>query len=213
MRHKSARDNATFTGKDISGSGSVGGGPRDLVDAFYAEIDARLPGDTPVPIPPSVFFMSPKHDLLSQAFIFADYAVRKFAPIALDAAGLKAKATKLRKLPKIVDAATADAAADAASDAASDAARDAAASFAASDAAASFAASFAADFAAVAAANVAAYDAAAAARDAAAYARDAAAYAYDAAAYAYAAYAAAAAAAELNPEATWEAVTEMLKSL
>jgi hypothetical protein len=227
MRHKSARDNATFTGKDISGSGSVGGGPRDLVDAFYAEIDARLPGDTPVPIPPSVFFMSPKHDLLSQAFIFADYAVRKFAPIALKVAGLKTEASKLRNLPEIVDEATANAAANAAAAAAVAATKAAAVAAKAAARAAARATTKAAAVAAKAAvaATKAAAEAAKAAAYAAAYAAsDAAAYAYDAAAYAYDAYAAAAAAAaaitvvraayaELNPEATWEAVNEMLAEL
>jgi hypothetical protein len=74
------RKNASFTG--LSGHGS---GSRKLVDAFYALIDAEIPGSTPVPIPPPES-VHPKHDEETQIFIFADYAVRKFAPIALAAA-------------------------------------------------------------------------------------------------------------------------------
>jgi hypothetical protein len=53
-----------------------------------------------------------------RSFLFADYAVRVFAPIALDAAGLKAEASKLRALPEIVDRDSAHSAADSAADSA-----------------------------------------------------------------------------------------------
>jgi hypothetical protein len=81
---KNARRNASFTG--LSGHGS---GSRKLVDAFYALIDAAIPGSTPVPIPP-LKSVHPNHDEETQIFIFADYAVRKFAPIALAAARSRA---------------------------------------------------------------------------------------------------------------------------
>ena len=55
----------------------------------------------------------------ARAFIFADSAVRLFAPIALDAAGLTEQAQMLRNLPAIVGTKTARAAAWAASEAAS----------------------------------------------------------------------------------------------
>jgi hypothetical protein len=97
------RNNASFTGSPLSGHGS---GSRTLVEAFYAVINEEIPGSTPVPIPHPES-VHPKHDEETQIFIFADYVVRKIAPIALDAAGLKTYATELRDLPEIVDGATA----------------------------------------------------------------------------------------------------------
>jgi hypothetical protein len=85
------RKNASFTGSPLYG------GPRELVDEFYSSVNREIPGSTPVPIPPpeSVHL---KHDLNAQAFIFADYAVRKIAPIVVGV---------LRELPEIVDEDTA----------------------------------------------------------------------------------------------------------
>ncbi len=97
---KPARDNATFTGEPLHDASN------SLVDAFYAKIDELIPDSKPVPIPPPES-VCPKHDSQQQAFIFADYAVRKFAPTALDAADLQEGADKLRKLRKIVDLETA----------------------------------------------------------------------------------------------------------
>ncbi len=116
---KPARDNATFTGKPINGLQ-----PRHVVDTFYAEINQRIPGSTSVPIPP-FHLLHINHDVLSQAFIFADYAVRKFAPIALSVVGSQEHASRLRKLPKIVDVDTANAAIKATSSAANAARREA----------------------------------------------------------------------------------------
>jgi hypothetical protein len=163
------RKNARFTGSPPYSGGT-------LVDAFYKSINEQIPGKTPVPIPPPAS-VHPKHDAQTQAFIFADYAVRKLAPISLEAAGLKTEASKLRKLPKIVDKATARAA------------------------------------------DSAAYNAGAfVASSAAGYAADLSNYTTDRADdYATAAqmtgYVAAASSAELNPDATWEAVNEMLAAL
>ncbi len=116
---KPARDNATFTGEPIKGLQ-----PRHVVDTFYAEINRRIPGSTSVPIPP-IHSLHINHDVLSQAFIFADYAVRKFAPIVLSVVGSQEHASRLRKLPKIVDVDTANAAIKATSNAASAARREA----------------------------------------------------------------------------------------
>jgi hypothetical protein len=179
------RKNASFTGSPLAGRGT-----RELVEAFYRVINYKIPGSTPVPIPPPAS-VHPKHGEEKQAYIFADYAFRKFFPIALDAAGLKAEASKLRKLKKIVNQATTETAGDVVNHHAirntnyntANAAR------------------------AARAAYDAAYDAASAAAYDAAY--DA---AYRAAAAAAAGYGAAAAA-ELNPEATWAAVNEMLNEL
>jgi len=49
-----------------------------------------------------------------RAYVLADHAVRAFAPLALDAAGLTGEADRLRALSPIQDAAAAHAAADAA---------------------------------------------------------------------------------------------------
>jgi hypothetical protein len=180
------RKNADFTGSALHSGGT-------LVDAFYKNIKKEIPGKTPVPIPPPASVHS-KHDAQTQAFIFADYAVRKLVPISLEAAGLKTEASKLRKLPKIVDKATAHAA----------------------DVAVYRAGAYADDAAAAVGGGmgVGAYAAAAAATHAA----DKSKYATDRAGdYAAAAgltgYIAARYAAALNPEATWEAVNEMLQAL
>jgi hypothetical protein len=162
------RKNASFTGSPLHGGGD---GARELVEAFYAKINAAIPGRTPVPIPPPAS-VHPKHDSDSQIFMFADYAVRKFAPIALDAVGAKAQASKLRKLPEIVTS---------------------------TEAKTGF-------YQAAGAIDVvrAAHDAGACALSAARGNEDAAAeHAADAACNA----------AELNPGATWAAVTEMLAAL
>lgn len=95
-----------------------------------------------------------------RAYVAADYAVRVFAPLALDGAGMTEWAAQLRALAPIVDQATAAAARSAADPAAADAARSATRATVA-------AATVAAD--AVAAADAHAH-AAADARSAAAYA-------------------------------------------
>ena len=184
------RKNASFTGSPLH-TGVT------LVDAFYKNIKKEIPGKTPVPIPPPAS-VHPKHDAQTQAFIFADYAVRKFAPIALDAAGYKAEAAKLRKLRKIVDADTVLPARQAAADAAADTVTDGAAPHTA-------------------------YYAAHVAADAAYYAARVAARLTDAKDYIFAAHVgadaagfageAACKAAKLNPDATWAAVTEMIAAL
>jgi hypothetical protein len=51
---------------------------------------------------------------LKRAYVAADFAVRVFAPMALDAVGLNQEATHLRSLPKIHDQPSARAAAKAA---------------------------------------------------------------------------------------------------
>jgi hypothetical protein len=172
------RKNASFTGSPLYSGGT-------LVDAFYKSIKKEIPGKTPVPIPPPAS-VHPKHDAQTQAFIFADYAVRKLVPISLEAAGLKTEASKLRKSPKIVDKATAHAA----------------------DAAVYRAGAYADDAAAAVGGGM----------GVGAYAADKSKYATDRAGdYAHAAgltgYIAARYAAALNPEATWEAVNEMLAEL
>jgi hypothetical protein len=188
------RKNASFTGSALHGGGDD---TRKLVEAFYALINEEIPGSTPVPIPPPES-VQPKHDAQTQAFIFADYAVRKFAPIALDAAGYKAEAAKLRKLRKIVDAGTVLPASQAAADAAADTVTDVAAPHTARQAA-----------------HVAA--------DAAYYAARVAARLTDAKDFIFAAHVgvdaagfaseAACEAAKLKPDETWAAVNEMLAAL
>ncbi len=97
------RKNASFTGSALSGHGD---GSRELVEQFYDSINLNIPGSTPVPIPPPES-VHPTHDAQTQAYIFADYAIRKLAPIALDEIGLRTEANKLRKLSKIVNRNTA----------------------------------------------------------------------------------------------------------
>jgi hypothetical protein len=155
------------------------------VDVFYKNLNDLYPDYAIIYIPPPEA-IRPKLSVYQQVFVFADYSVRKIAPIALDAVGLKAEAAKLRKLPKIVDKDTSFAAADAARDAqnAGDAAFHAA--YDARRVAANANAARAADATGV---HISADNAAGGA--------------------AYAAYYAA----KLNPEATWDAVTEMLYTL
>jgi hypothetical protein len=145
----------------------------------------------------------------ARAFKAADWAVRVFAPIALDAGGRKADAEKLRNLAPIVDKETAETARAAAEAACAADAADAADAYAAdaADAAAAYAAYAAAAYAA------AAYAADAAAADAyAAYAAAAYAAAADAAAAAYAADAAAcAAAAKIDPVAVLDSLLAINK--
>ena len=104
------RDNATFTLDQTYGSGH---GDRSLIQAFYYFLDEFFPGDTPIPIPPESH-VHPKHDAKKQAFIFADFLVRKIAPITLRVAGLKVQGAKLERLKQITDEKTARAAGSAA---------------------------------------------------------------------------------------------------
>ena len=92
------RDNATFTLDQTYGSGH---GDRRLVRAFYEVLNEQFPGNTPVPIPPESH-VHPQHGL-SQALIFADYAVRKIAPIALRAQGFAEHAYKLATCQRVDD--------------------------------------------------------------------------------------------------------------
>ena len=178
------RNNASFTGTPLSGDGY---GPLNLVEAFYDRINRDIPGDEPVPIPPPES-VNPKHNKDSQLFIFVDYAVHAFAPIALDAAGLHSLAAQLRTLTKIVDLKSQRAAARTSREV-YDAARHE-----------SYTDTFGSDevFFASEAVNAAAI-CAEGGGDFAASARGAASAAY--------------LAAKLNPEATWEAVNEMLAAL
>lgn len=73
--------------------------PDDVRAEFYGPLAFEIIGTR-----------SPKHER-ERGFVAADYAVRVFAPIALESSGLYAEARKLRNLPKIVDAASAAAAA------------------------------------------------------------------------------------------------------
>lgn len=111
---KPARDNATFTGEpliyDTPDQMTV------LVSEFYRAIDERIPGNTPVPIPPPES-IHPRHLLHTQSYIFADYAVRRFAPIQLEAAKFSHEAEVLRNLPKIVNENTLNKAMDTATNA------------------------------------------------------------------------------------------------
>jgi hypothetical protein len=97
MRHKSARDNATFTGKPMRNGGD---GPTGLVELFYRRIESYFPESTPVQIPP-LNSVHPSANQIDQAFIFADYAARKILPIVLDAVKVSG-GRKLRNLPTIV---------------------------------------------------------------------------------------------------------------
>jgi hypothetical protein len=165
---------------------------RRLVYAFYGILDVYNPADTIIYIPPPES-IHPKLSEEQQAFVFADYAVRKIAPIVFDAAGLKAEAAKLRKLPEIVDNGTVEAAFDVISFA-----REAATVAAEARAAHSTLAIATADIARRSADGAVSadvyYDA---------FATEAAAAAAVSAQYA----------AKLNPEATWDAVTTMLYAL
>jgi hypothetical protein len=102
------RKNASFTGTPLSGDGY---GHRPAVEFFYEIINKLIPDNTPVPIPP-LESVRPKHDEHSQLKVFQNYTVRVIVPIALDAAGLRTKAAKLRKLPEITHRTQLDAIAD-----------------------------------------------------------------------------------------------------
>jgi hypothetical protein len=117
-----ARRNASFTGSQTHGSGT---GSHALVAVFYEVINNCFPGSTPIPIPPPDR-VHPAHNPVTQAFIFADYAVRKFGPIFLEqkvdttlavfphgdqnprVKHAAVEANVLRNLPKIVDYASAE---------------------------------------------------------------------------------------------------------
>ena len=143
--------------------------PEDLLGKIYSPLIWEILGTK----------TDDKDVIQKRAYLFVDAAVREFAPLALEQAGLNEHSNNLRNLPKIVDtntaklAYTAAAAAYAAANAAYVAANAANAANAAAYAAA-VAVSYAAA-AAVAAAN------AANAANAAAYAANAAAYAANAA--------------------------------
>jgi hypothetical protein len=83
-------------------------GNRGFVDTFYETLNKIYPGNAIIHIPPPKA-IRPKLSEQQQIFVFADYAIRRIAPIAMDAAGLNAEAAKLRKLPEIVDMDTAKA--------------------------------------------------------------------------------------------------------
>jgi hypothetical protein len=176
-------------------------GDRRHVNKFYVTLNELYPADAIIYIPPPEAIRL-KLSADQQAFVFADYAVRQIAPIALEAAGFTAEATKLRKLPRIVDVDTAAGAVKAA--------------LGATDI--GLAAVNAANVAGAGGAAVKAARGAAGVASAAAYAADSARdAAYSAATRCHIAAdnaaSAAYGAAKLNLEATWDAVTEMLYAL
>jgi len=187
-----ARKNATFTLDKTYGSGH---GDRSLIHYFYARLNGRYPDDTPIPIPPESQ-IHPQHDTETQTFIFADFAIRKIAPIALRAVGLTQLAAALEQLDPITNKKTAAVASDRARAVAAVAAK------AQRDLRLPHGAFGAADAAFVGAYYVA-------------NPTDVAARAHRAFADAVvgAAASAVANAAELDPDATWAAVNEMLQAL
>ena len=196
------RKNATFTLDRRTGD-------RTLIQAFYAELNRLYPGATPIPIPPESH-VNPKHDVKTQKYIFADLAVLKIAPIALRVAGLEDLAAKFKKLDPITDEKTAYKAYTFVRD---DVVRTTANK---ADSARYFAHKAEGDaYRAARAAREAAYGAHYAVQNAADAAKAEAGYAFDANAADAVTSAARAAyqAAESNPEATWEAVHEMLQAL
>jgi hypothetical protein len=173
-----------------------------VLTAFALRINDRMP-DRPrqrlLPYVPRLAGSRSDPDReLRRGFLAADRAVRVFAPLALDAAGLGGEAAALRGLAEVSDAATARSA-YAATDAAADAAAYAPYAYAAAYAATAYAADAASYAAAAYAYAAAGGDAAAAAASAAYAAADAAAYA------AYAAYAADAADAYAAADAAYAA--------
>ena len=94
------RNNASFTGAAPL---------RFALVKFYQVIDKLIPGNTPVPVSPPLQ-VHPRLDLQQQAFVFADYAVRVFTPVSLEAAGFVMEADNLRALPRIDSADSAHAA-------------------------------------------------------------------------------------------------------
>lgn len=118
-----------------------------VIAAYVRTLNDRMPSDVRnellLPLIPQLLGTA-NADGQVAAFMCADRAVRVFAPLALDAAGLPDEATKLRELPEIVDKQTGDAA-DAYA-AAGDAAASAYAAYAAAgDAADAYAYAYAAD--------------------------------------------------------------------
>lgn len=96
------RKNATFTGKPhtrVSTSLAV----------FYSALHKRYPGNTPIPIPP-LETVHTKHGPVDQALIFADFIVRKIAPIALEKLPLDSYAMMLADCEPITDLNSAEAA-------------------------------------------------------------------------------------------------------
>ena len=97
-----ARKNATFTGK-----------PHTRVSTplvvFYGALDKRYPGNTEIPIPP-LETVHTKHGPVDQALIFADFIVRKIAPIALEKLHLDSYAMTLAGCERITDLNSAEAA-------------------------------------------------------------------------------------------------------
>ena len=104
LHMKKNRDNATFTLDQTYGSGD---GDRTLVQEFYARLGKR---DRSIPIPPESQ-IHPQHDAKTQAFIFADYTVRKIVPIRLRNSGREKYAERFEQLDPITDVETARAAA------------------------------------------------------------------------------------------------------
>jgi len=85
------RKNASFTGASPL---------RFAVVKFYQVLDKLIPGNTAVPVAPPLQ-VHPRLELEQQAFVFADYAVRVFTPVSLEAAGFEMEADNLRALPRI----------------------------------------------------------------------------------------------------------------
>ena len=112
------RKNATFTldKAHYNTANQSDSANRLLLEGFYYGLDAKFPGNTPVPIPPQSN-IHPTHPLTTQAFICADYVARVIAPMALSAAGLSTVAAKLKKLRKVTDAQTCETAENALIDA------------------------------------------------------------------------------------------------
>ena len=96
----SRRNNARFTGSSPL---------RFAVVKFYQVLDKLIPGNMDVPVAPPLQ-VHPRLELEQQAFVFADYAVRVFTPVSLEAAGFEMEADNLRDLPPIDSVASAHAA-------------------------------------------------------------------------------------------------------
>jgi hypothetical protein len=124
-----------------------------VIRSYGVRLNDRMPDEWRQQLTPFIKRMigtaGDGHDQ-ERAYLAADYAVRKFAPLALEARGFMTQAETLRNLSPIVDVRTANAAAYAAAvyaaaadAAAADAAADADAAYAAN--AAAYAAAYAAD--------------------------------------------------------------------
>ena len=100
-----------------------------VIGAFVRGVNDAMPDDQTRAkyLSPRLIYMigtrGTLNDSIQRAYIVADFAIHKFAPIALHAAGLHAEAEKLEALEKIVDPMTAKRAAGAAGWAAGSAAR------------------------------------------------------------------------------------------